>query len=188
MFSGHTMVRALTCCLLVGSASGVRPEAAVGATEVLFGPEDRPGDRVVALYRGARRYVFVAMYGLTYPPAVQALVAAKRRGVDVRVLTDRERLRDQKQMMALETLRLAGIPIRVNQHESLMHLKQTVVDDRVNTTGSMNQTTSGNEYNDERLDVVTDPITTLRAKRKFLSMWNDRARYVDWTGGALSGP
>lgn len=138
---------------------------------------------MVRLYRDAHHYVFVAMYGLTYPPAVQALVAAKRRGVDVRVLTDRERLRDQKQMLALETLRLAGIPIRINQHDSLMHLKQVVVDDRINTTGSMNLTTSGNEYNDERLDVVSDPVSTLRAKQKFLRMWNDRGRYADWPGG-----
>ena len=180
--------RALTCCGLAGWVLGLWLAVALAGTEVLFAPEDRPGDRVVRLYHDAHRYVFVAMYGLTYPPAVRALVAAKRRGVDVRVLTDRERLRDQKQMLALETLRLAGIPIRINHHDSLMHLKQVVVDDRVNTTGSMNLTTSGNEYNDERLDVVSDPVSTLQAKHKFLRMWNDRARYTDWLGGTLNGP
>ena len=172
---------------LVGVVFGACLTTAAATTEVLFAPEDRPGDRVVRLYGDAHRYLFVAMYGLTYPPAVQALVAAKRRGVDVRVLTDRERLRDHKQMLALETLRLAGIPIRVNQHDSLMHLKQIVVDDRVNTTGSMNLTASGNAYNDERLDIVIDPVSTLRAKQKFLRMWNDRERYSEWAGGALSG-
>ena len=158
-----------------------------GNTEVYFAPEDHPGDKVVALYRDARSHIFVAMYGLTYPAVVQALVAAQKRGVDVRVITDRERLNDRKQMLALETLRLAGIPIRINQHDGLMHLKQVVVDDRLNMTGSMNHTTSGNQYNDERLDVLTDAATTRRATQKFLAMWNDRVRYADWTGGALSG-
>ena len=73
------------------------------------------------------------------------------------VITDREKLNDPKQRAALETLRLAAIPIRIYQHENFMHLKQVVVDDLINTSGSMNHTTSGHRYNDERLDVITDP-------------------------------
>ena len=55
-----------------------------------------------------------------------------------------------------------------------------VIDDEINTTGSMNHTTSGNRYNDERLDVITDVHLTARAREKFLSMWNDSVRYEDW--------
>jgi phosphatidylserine/phosphatidylglycerophosphate/cardiolipin synthase-like enzyme len=122
----------------------------------------------------------VAAYGLTYPPIVRALVAAKKRGVDVRVITDREKLDDPKQRAALETLRLVGVPIKVNRHDGLMHIKQAVMDDEINTSGSMNQTTSGHRYNDERLDVISDRATSLRAKEKFLSMWRDQARYEGW--------
>lgn len=145
--------------------------------ELYYAPEDAPGDRIVSLYDKAQRYIYAALYGLTYPPAVRALVAAKKRGVDVRLITDREKLKDPKQRAALETLRLAGIPIKVNLHDGLMHLKQVVVDDEINTTGSMNQTTSGHRYNDERLDVVTDRATSLRARDKFLAMWKDQERY-----------
>lgn len=157
------------------------------SVEIYFAPEDRPGEKVVALCASARQSLFVAMYGLTFPKAVEALVAAKKRGVDVRVLTDRERLRDPKQVMALETLRLAGIPLRVNRHESLMHLKQVVIDNRVNTSGSMNLTASGDHYNDERLDVFTDAVTTAIAKRKFVALWQDKERVMEWDGGPLSG-
>ena len=61
-----------------------------------------------------------------------------------------------------------------------MHLKQVVIDDEVNTTGSMNHTTSGNRYNDERLDVITDHAITVKAREKFLAMWNDHTRYRAW--------
>lgn len=148
--------------------------------EIYYAPEDLPGDKLVAIYERARRYIYVSVYGITYPPAVKALVSAKKRGVDVRVITDREKLNDPKQVAALETLRLAGIPIRVNQHNGLMHLKQVVVDDEVNTSGSMNQKTSGHRYNDERLDVITDPITSAKARDKFLTMWKDPVRYEAW--------
>jgi phosphatidylserine/phosphatidylglycerophosphate/cardiolipin synthase-like enzyme len=61
-----------------------------------------------------------------------------------------------------------------------LHLKQVVIDDEVNASGSMNHTTSGNRYNDERLDVITDRTTTVKAREKFLAMWNDHDRYREW--------
>jgi len=111
---------------------------------------------------------------------VKALVAAKKRGVDVRIITDRGKLDDRNQRAALDTLRLAGVPIKINRHDGLMHMKQVVVDDRVNTSGSMNQTSSAAFYNDERLDILHDAASTQRAKEKFLKMWTDHTRYEDW--------
>lgn len=148
--------------------------------EILYAPNDAPLDRVITLYQQAKRYIYVSVYGLTYPRAVEALVAAKKRGVDVRMLTDQERTQDEKQQIALRTLRLAGIPIRVNQHDGLMHLKQVVIDDEINTSGSMNHTTSGNRYNDERMDIITDRTISMKARERFLSMWNDPTRFADW--------
>jgi len=155
-------------------------EAAAISVEVWYGPEDEPLWRVVQLYDRATRYIYVAVYGLTSPQAVKALVAAEKRGVDVRVITDRERLNDGKQRAALAALREAGIPIKINRHDSLMHLKQVVIDDEVNTNGSMNHTTSGNRFNDERVDVIRDHVVSAKAREKFLSMWKDQDRFVEW--------
>lgn len=148
--------------------------------EVYYGPDDAPLNRLTTLYQHATRYLYVAVYGLTSPRAVEAMVAAKKRGVDVRLITDLQRIEDAKQRTAIHTLHLAGIPILVNQHDGLMHLKQVVIDDDVNVSGSMNHTTSGNRYNDERLDVITDHVITAKAREKFLAMWNDRTRYREW--------
>ncbi|MDR4480627.1 MAG: phospholipase D-like domain-containing protein [Nitrospira sp.] len=157
------------------------PVCASATIDVYYAPEDQPIDRVVDLYAHATRYIYVSVYALTAPSVVKALVAAKHRGVDVRVITDRERLTDPKQKRAVHTLRLAGVPIMVNRHDGLMHLKQTVIDDVINTSGSANHTTSGNRYNDERLDVITDAWLTAKAREKFLTMWNDHERFVLWT-------
>jgi len=167
----------MAACLLAAVPPGGRAAASV---DIYYAPEDLPGEKLASLYGKARRYIYVAIYGITYPPIVKALVAARKRGVDVRIITDRERLNDPKQVAALETLRLAGVPVKINRHENLMHLKQVVMDDEINTSGSMNQTGSGNRYNDERLDVFTDPATSAKARDKFLSMWKDTERYQDW--------
>ena len=155
-------------------------EAAAVSVEVWYGPEDEPLGRVVQLYDQATRYIYVAVYGLTSPQAVKALVAAGKRGVDVRIITDRERLNDTKQRAALSVLHESGIPIKINRHDNLMHLKQVVIDDEVNTNGSMNHTTSGNRFNDERVDVIRDHALSAKAREKFISMWKDEDRFQDW--------
>ena len=166
--------------LLIAVLLGPSWEVSAASIEVWYGPEDHPLEHLVQMYDRATRYIFVAVYGLTSPLTVKALVEAKRRGIDVRVVTDRERLEDVKQRTALSTLREAGIPIKINRHDSLMHLKQAVIDDEINTSGSMNQTTSGNRYNDERLDIIKDHAITVKARDKFLSLWNDHARFQEW--------
>ncbi|MBH0203117.1 MAG: phospholipase D family protein [Nitrospira sp.] len=166
--------------LLAAGLLGPNWEVSATSVEVWYGPEDRPLEQLVRMYDRAKRYIFVAVYGVTSPLTVKALVAAKRRGVDVRLLTDRERLNDPKQRTALSALREAGIPIKINQHDGLMHLKQTVIDDEINASGSMNQTTGGNRYNDERLDIIRDHAVTVKAREKFLSMWKDQERFQEW--------
>lgn len=158
---------------LVGSAGAT-------SVEVYYAPEDEPLTKLSKIYEHASRYIYVAVYGLTSPIAVKGLVEAKKRGLDVRVITDRERFDDQKQKTAVETLYLAGIPILVNQHDGLMHLKQVVIDDEINASGSMNHTGSGNRYNDERLDVIRDHAITAKAREKFLAMWKDEQRFYHW--------
>lgn len=167
------------CCIvfMAGVAMG---SAQATSIEVYYAPEDEPLTKLSKIYDHAARYIYVAVYGLTSPIAVKSLVNAKKRGLDVRVITDRERLNDQKQTTAVETLHLAGIPILVNQHDGLMHLKQVVIDDEINASGSMNHTGSGNRYNDERLDVIHDPAITAKAREKFLAMWKDEQRYRHW--------
>jgi phosphatidylserine/phosphatidylglycerophosphate/cardiolipin synthase-like enzyme len=178
----RSFILVLLASLNVSLPMGLVPAAIASAAtiEVYYAPDDLPADHLIALYDHARRYIYVAVYGMTFPPIVKALIDAKKRGVDVRLITDRGQANDPKQQRALEALHLAGIPIRVNQHDGLMHLKQVVIDDEINTTGSMNHTTSGHRYNDERLDVIADRAITVKAREKFLAMWKDPVRYEEW--------
>ncbi|MGE0642947.1 MAG: phospholipase D-like domain-containing protein [Nitrospira sp.] len=175
-----TVGTGLLCTLLLVVSVGASVTPSTSSVEVWYGPDDRPLEHLVQTYDRAKRYIFVAVYGITSPLTVKALVGAKKRGVDVRVLTDRQRLNDPKQKTALSALREAGIPIKINRHDALMHLKQVVIDDEVNTNGSMNQTTSGNRYNDERLDIIQDHAITVKARDRFLALWKDQERFQEW--------
>jgi len=172
--------RSLVIWLLIVALSLTSGEASAASIEVWYAPEDEPLRKVAQIYEEATRYIFVAAYGLTSPIVVKALLNARKQGVDVRVITDRERLNDPNQRRAVSALREAGIPVMINRHDGLMHLKQVVVDDEINANGSMNHTTSGNRYNDERLDVIRDHAISVKAREKFLSMWKDQDRFREW--------
>src|SRR5512144_1026999 len=100
--SARALVKIIATTYLTSAVLGLAPGLPVcsvssAAVEVLYAPHDAPLDRLVTLYQHARRYIYVSVYGLTYPRAVKALVAAKKRGVDVRMLTDQERTQEVKQ-------------------------------------------------------------------------------------------
>ena len=61
-----------------------------------------------------------------------------------------------------------------------MHHKQVVMGDRINMSGSMNLSTSGHAFSDERLDIIRDPFITAKARDKFLAMGRDPVRYERW--------
>lgn len=166
--------------VLVAVLSVMSAEVSAASVEVWYSPEDEPLRKVAQIYEQATRYIFVAVYGLTSPIVVKALLDAGKRRVDVRVITDRERLNDPNQRRAVSALREAGIPVMINRHDGLMHLKQVVADDEITASGSMNHTTSGNRYNDERLDVIRDHPIAVQSREKFLSMWKDRERFEEW--------
>ena len=151
--------------------------------ETYYGPSDRLAERVINLYDQAEKTIYIACFNITYRPIVKALVRAKRRGVDVRVITDHGQTENNNTHRAVSSLLEAGIPVKINRHDGLMHIKQAVIDGRVNTSGSFNQTWSANKINDERLDIIQDPENSKKAREKFLSMWKDSERFGDLAPG-----
>ncbi|MDW7648518.1 MAG: hypothetical protein SCG73_02735 [Nitrospiraceae bacterium] len=125
---------------------------------------------------GAAWSAVVAGYGLTTPCALEAMIAAKKRGADARQRTDLQRTEADKQRAAFQTRHLVGIPILTNAHDGLMPLKPRVSDDEINASGSMTHTMSGSHSSDTRLDVRTDDAISGKA-RKVLALWNAHGRY-----------
>src|SRR5262250_3316123 len=65
------------------------PSATLCRTEAHFSRRGGAADSVTLALNGAQKTIHVAMYGLTHPGIVDALLAAKSRGVDVALKTDK---------------------------------------------------------------------------------------------------
>jgi phosphatidylserine/phosphatidylglycerophosphate/cardiolipin synthase-like enzyme len=136
-----------------------------------------PEKALTAVMGGATKSLDIAIYSLTLPEIVQAIVAAKQRGVVVRVITDDSQAKGASQSTALRTLLDAGIPVKQNTHSGLMHLKVTIADRQVVTTGSFNYSNAASTVNDEVLVVLRDAGLAESWSQEFQRMWDDKAKF-----------
>lgn len=58
-----------------------------------------------------------------------------------------------------------------------MHMKVSIIDDKVVATGSYNYTTSASIINDENLVILTDPQLAKDYETQFNRMWNDTSEF-----------
>ncbi len=106
-----------------------------------------PDAALVAAIDGARLSVDLALYDLNLWSVRDALVAAERRGVAVRVAAESDNLDERE----FQDLIQAGIPVLGDRREGLMHHKFVIIDRQEVWTGSMNMTTNGAYRNDNNL-------------------------------------
>jgi phosphatidylserine/phosphatidylglycerophosphate/cardiolipin synthase-like enzyme len=132
-----------------------------------------PEKLLIDVIRSAKSTLDIASYSLTYPDIIQSIKDAKKRGVSVRVISDKIQSSGKAQKEALKILGSSGIPIKINTHSGLMHLKVTIADKRIATTGSFNYTKAASTTNDEVLMVVHDETVAKSFAEQFQGMWND---------------
>jgi phosphatidylserine/phosphatidylglycerophosphate/cardiolipin synthase-like enzyme len=112
--------------------------------------EDYRGGPAKALEQAihaARLSVDVATFDLDLWGVRDALLAAHRRGVLVRLLTDRDNLETTEIVQLIE----GGVPVVSDNRENLMHNKFVVIDRREVWTGSMNLTVNSAYRNNDNL-------------------------------------
>ncbi|HAH78979.1 MAG TPA: hypothetical protein DCL64_05615 [Ruminococcaceae bacterium] len=170
-----------------GAAPAAQP-AAGGGTQVQAqnvqyyfpraGQKAQP--RLVEVIDSARKDLDVAIYSFTDQGTAEAIERAKRRGVAVRIITDRQQSAGQYQKVLLNRLAADKIPVKVDSHSGIMHLKVTVADGKVATTGSFNYTKSAENANDEVFVVLRDEKVAQDFEAEFTRMWNDAQDYENY--------
>ncbi len=139
--------------------------------EVWFSPQDKAmRNGVQVLIAQAERRIDVAMFYLTNKYVTAELIAAHKRGVDVRVIVDATSA--QSKYTKHELLREAGIPVKVENWGSKMHMKAAVVDGRAVAVGSMNWSFSGAKKNDENTLILHSPELAVEFESVFDRLWN----------------
>ncbi len=110
-----------------------------------------------------------AIYGLTDDAIAQALIAAHKRGVRVRLVHDRTQAAGRYDVA--QELLLAGIPVRIQRGTKggILHDKFLVIDGTFVLTGSFNWTANATRKNDENFVVVDDQAP--KFEKEFERLW-----------------
>lgn len=143
-------------------------QAAANDREVCFTPGQDCTGVIVAELDGAKRTVLVQAYSFTSAPIAKALVDARKRGIDVRVILDKSQ-RSERYSSA-QFLVNAGIPTWIDDKVAIAHNKVMVIDGTTVITGSFNFTKSAQEKNVENLLVLRDPDLA----SKYAANWESR--------------
>jgi phosphatidylserine/phosphatidylglycerophosphate/cardiolipin synthase-like enzyme len=139
-----------------------------------------PEPVLIGLINSAKSSLDIAIYSFTDTKVSDAVISAKKRGVAVRVISDKECSSDSYQKKVLNELKSDGIPVKINTHSGLMHLKVSIIDNRIATTGSYNYTTAVMYENDEVFVVLNDAKTAQDFDAQFVRMWNDTNDFTNY--------
>ncbi|MGL4343901.1 MAG: phospholipase D-like domain-containing protein [Cellulosilyticaceae bacterium] len=125
----------------------------------------------------ATKTLDIAIYSLTKNEIVDAIIAAKHRGVIVRIICDQDQAASRYEAKDIENLKNNNIPIKVNAHSGLMHLKISIIDQKIITLGSYNYSKAATTSNDEVLAIVESETDAQAFTAQFEKMWHDNTRF-----------
>lgn len=152
-------------------AVGSQRFAAEGDIELLLTPRDDAEAALIRFISEAQRSIRVQIYIFTSKRIAEALVAAQRRGVDVRVLADGQMNRKAKGN-ALSVLLAAKVPVAMETAYNAAHNKLILVDAEGPAcsvlTGSYNFTWSAQHRNAENILILRRNCALAKA---YLENW-----------------
>ena len=173
------MNRTLRRCCLSGLISlslfAPFPVVYADSIETGYSPEGTALQLVLKTINSAQQEIRLMGYSFTSPEVVSALVRAKHRGVDVKIVLDEKGNRSKASQAAMNVVVNAGIPLRTNGHYAIMHDKVIIVDNHTVESGSFNMTRSAASRNSENVLVIKDVPEVAQA---YLQHWQSR-----WDGG-----
>ena len=105
----------------------------------------------------ATQRIDIAVFDIDLPELGEALVAAAKRGVQVRVAFDDENLEDARVAALIGSLEDAGIATRGDGREPFMHAKFVVIDGQIVWTGSWNLTMNDTYRNNNNFLRIVNP-------------------------------
>lgn len=139
----------------VATATSFSPKATY---QTCFTPQENCTQKVVDAVSQAKQSVWIQAYSFTSLPILNAVIAAKKRGVDVRVIRDKKTsLSDPANSHVTRTLLQNHISLWLDHRVKIAHNKVIIIDHSLLITGSFNFTKAAQFSNAENILLISDP-------------------------------
>ncbi len=140
-----------------------------GDTQVFFCPEDNCAQNLIERIDLAKETINIAIYSFTNDDIADALIRAKARGVEVKVVFDY--VQSSSEYSDDEKLIEAGIEIKRRNASGSMHNKFAVIDAETVATGSFNYSQNADQKNDENLLFIKNAVLAQKYSDEFNELW-----------------
>jgi phosphatidylserine/phosphatidylglycerophosphate/cardiolipin synthase-like enzyme len=138
--------------------------------------------KLMKLIDSSHKTIDIAVYTVTDSEIISRLCIATKRGVKVRLISDRDQTNNMSyQNKAIQKLLHAGIPVKINTHKGLMHLKLLISDNKIVASGSYNFTKRAEKDNDEVMIFINNKKFALEWSEIFEELWEDTNNYVPYS-------
>lgn len=143
----------------------------VAGGKVYFSPGDDCLQAILQLLNQAHTTLRLCVFTISDDRITRAILDARHRGVDIRLISDNEKLYDEGS--DIRQLAQAGLSIRIDNTHNHMHHKFAIADQKTALTGSYNWTRSAALYNHENMLVTEDPAVVAAYSAQFDKLWEE---------------
>jgi len=144
---------------------------------IYFTPPAGAASGLIKQIDGAKKSIKVMAYGFTATNLAEALVRAKRRGIDVTLIQDEKSAQNNRETLPI--LLVAGIQVRSDGKHAIQHNKVMLIDDDIVITGSYNFTKSAEKRNAENIMIVRSTYAAKRYADNWKIHWDHSEKVTD---------
>ena len=144
---------------------------------IYFTPPAGAASGLIKQIDGAKKSIKVMAYGFTATNLAEALVRAKRRGVDVGLIQDEKSAQNNRETLPI--LLAAGIDVRSDGKHAIQHNKVMLIDDDIVITGSYNFTKSAEKRNAENIMIVRSSYAAKRYADNWKLHWDHSEKVTE---------
>lgn len=141
--------------------------------------KQHPDQELIKIINSSKSNLDIAINSIQKKEIVNAILQAKKRGVNVRIITDKQQATYKYERTELAMLSNAKIPIKINNHKGFMELRVTIIDKKVITTGSYNYNDEATINNDDVLEIISDIKVAENFESQFQRMWSDTKGFTN---------
>lgn len=170
----------LIISFLFGSAALAKPPFTITrefqpieikASDACFSPIEKCDVKLMSFIGLAEKQLDIVIFSITHTEIAEAIKNAKNRGVQVRMVVDRQQA--QAENSKVKALKEAGIEIKFGAAKSMTHDKFTIVDLRQIQTGSYNYTVNATLNNLENQIYISDTEIIQKFSAEFERIWQE---------------
>lgn len=138
---------------------------------VCFTPNESCLPKIVKEISNASSNILVLGYSFTSQPIALALIQAKQRGVNVKIVLDHSQKTQKYSKEIIQQLINSRIPVRFDHSVKIAHNKVVIIDDHLVMTGSYNFSHSAEYKNAENILFVKSTNLAKKYIDYFESRW-----------------